>query len=124
MAKKKEKPAKIDGLSMDDAKRIKDAIRKAWQWSHMWRLVKKRCERRIEGSAEVYYACENPLCQDFGALIPKIYVDHITPAGSPISPGYIERMFVPSSKLQGLCKRCHAKKTREEKKAMKLKEER
>lgn len=108
--KKKEKVEKIDGLSMDDAKRIKNAVRQAWHWSHAWRLVKKRCT----GSDGFAY-CENKKCESFGKPVPKIFVDHIEPSGSPIAPGYIERMFVPSVKLQGLCKKCHDRKTREEK---------
>lgn len=118
--KRKEKPVKVDGLSSADAKRIKNAVRQVWHWSHMWRLVKKRCEVQHEG--HTFSRCENPLCPDAGALLPKIYVDHIEPAGSPLSPGYIERMFVSSDKLQGLCKKCHAKKTREEKKLEELAE--
>lgn len=107
---KKPKPEKFDGLSMDDARRITSAVRQAWQWSHMWRLVKKRCTKE-----DGFSYCENEKCESFGKPVPKVFVDHIEPAGSAISPGYIERMFVPSSRLQGLCKRCHDKKTREEK---------
>lgn len=107
---KKEKPVKIDGLSMDDAKKIKNAVRQAWQWSHMWRLVKARCKG--EGGFDY---CENKDCETYGKPVPKVFVDHIEPAGSPIAPGYIGKMFCPSSGLQGLCKKCHAKKTKEDK---------
>ena len=62
---------------------------------------------------EGFGICENPKCR---ARVPKLYVDHVTPIGK-IDAGFIERLWCPSKKLQAWCRRCHAKKTREEAKA-------
>jgi len=46
-------------------------------------------------------------------MVPKIYVDHIQAVGD-VDEGFLKRMFVPSTELQGLCKQCHDKKTKAE----------
>jgi hypothetical protein len=47
----------------------------------------------------------------------EVEVDHIEPTGSlncyEDLPGFVERMFVPSSKLRVVCKPCHRKITNE-----------
>jgi 5-methylcytosine-specific restriction endonuclease McrA len=48
----------------------------------------------------------------------QVQVDHITPAGSLKAfkdlPGFCERLFCGVDGLQLLCKSCHTKKTKEE----------
>lgn len=114
MAKRKPKPEQIDGLSPNDLKRIHQHVRKVWSWSHPWRLVKKRTLH-----ADGFSRCENAKCEVRGKPVPKIFVDHIEPVGEIGGPNYIKRMFLPSRFLQGLCKKCHDAKTREENKASK-----
>lgn len=100
----KKKPEKIDGLSPDDIKKLRSAIRQVWSWSHARRLCVKRATDHTTGFAT---------CEQCFAIVAKVFPDHITPCGE-LDGGYIERMFVPSSGLQALCKKCHAKKTRQE----------
>lgn len=104
---KKAKPERIDGLGPQECKLLVRAVRQAWQWSHAWRLVKKRTMHE-----DGFPRCENKRCPKRGKPVPKIFVDHISPVGGPHKPHYIKRMFVPSSQLQGLCKKCHDAKTK------------
>lgn len=107
---RKPKIEKVDGLGPDDIKKIRAAIRQVWQWSHAPRLVVKRCT-----DAGGFGVCEK--CE---GRCPKVKVDHIKPVGD-VDEGFIARLFVPSTKMQGLCKRCHDAKTKEERKANKPK---
>lgn len=50
-----------------------------------------------------------------------MFVDHINRVGD-VDAGFIERMFVPSNKLQGLCHKCHGLKTKQERKLAKTQE--
>lgn len=110
MAKKKApKEPPIDGLSSNDLKRINQHVRKVWQWSTPWRLAKKRVT-----DDQGYVYCEGKSCPYKGDSVPKVFVDHIEPVGEIGGPDYIKRTFVPSAKLQCLCKRCHDKKTKAE----------
>jgi hypothetical protein len=59
--------------------------------------------------------CEHKKCEHRGGPVPKVFVDHIEAVGEICGPDWLERMFIPSSKLQALCKQCHDKKTRIEK---------
>jgi hypothetical protein len=107
MAKKTSKKVeKIDGLGPEDIKKIRAAIRQVWAWSHPRRLVVKRCE--IAGG---FSKCEQ--CKKKCA---KIFVDHIKVMGDLLAPDYILRMWTPSKNLQGLCKKCHDDKTKDERK--------
>ena len=90
-----------DGFNDQDIKRIIPALRKVWSWSFSRRLVVKRCLLK-----NGFSKCEHCLKK-----CPKIFVDHIEAVGS-FGVGYIERLFVPSSQLQGLCKNCHKEKTK------------
>lgn len=110
---KKSKPRKIDGLSPDDLKKIHKAVRQVWSWSYPWRLAKKRALR-----PDGFYECESLWCSQAGQPVPKVFVDHVKPVGKVGGPDYIARMFIPSSQLQCLCKRCHDEKTRDERKAL------
>lgn len=102
MAKKKLQ--KIDGLGPKELQQIRSAIRLVWQRSKARQLIIKQCTDD-EGF---------PFCLKCKKRAPKIFVDHIEPAGEVLSPNYLVRMFCPSSGLQGLCKKCHAPKTRHE----------
>lgn len=104
MARKKLE--KVDGLGPEDTKRLRSAIRQVWSWSHARRL----CVRRATNHETGFATCE--IC---GTVVAKVFPDHIKPVGE-FSEGFVERMFCPSSGLQALCRKCHGKKTREERK--------
>ena len=100
--KRKEKKTDTDGLGPKELRRIRTALRQVWSWSLAHRLVRKRCQ--ILGTD--FARCEK--CKQRAA---KVYVDHINRLGA-VDKGFIERLFVPSAKLQGLCRACHGAKTR------------
>lgn len=102
---------KIDGLGPDDIKKIRSALRRVWGFSYPRRLVKERCIGP-DGF---------PRCEKCKQKVPTIHVDHIKNVGD-VDEGFIKRLFVPSKKLQALCKQCHNKKTYAERKAKRLKE--
>lgn len=107
MAKKTEK---IDGLSADDIKKIRSAVRRVWAWSNPRRLAMARVIQQ-----DGFSKCEN--CKK---VAPKIFIDHIVAVGD-LDGGFIERLFCPSSGLQALCKKCHNEKTKEERRQLKSK---
>lgn len=109
MAKNKNK-SKIDGLGPDDIKKIRAAVRKVWTWSQAYRIAKKR--NLGPGGF--------PICEKCRKKAPKTYVDHLVNVGA-VDGGFIYRMFVPSSKLQNLCKKCHQAKTNKERAEMRRK---
>lgn len=94
---------KIDGLSAKDVEKIRRAIRQVWSWSWPRRLVVKRCLLPNGFSR----------CEQCKIKCAKIYVDHIERVGD-VDGGFIARLFVSSSKLQGLCNDCHKLKTKQE----------
>jgi len=100
---KKRTEQRTDGLSAGDVEKIRKAIRQVWMWSWPRRLVIKRCLTK-DGFSK---------CEQCGKKCPKVAVDHIERVGL-VDAGFIERLFCPSSKLQGLCKDCHRLKTNEE----------
>ncbi len=108
MAKRRSKPKieKFDGLNDQDKKNIRRVLRQAWSWSYSRRLVVKRCTL-----PNGFARCEK--CRE---RCPIVKVDHIKQVGD-VGPNYIAKLFVPSNKMQGLCKKCHDKKTKEERKA-------
>ena len=106
MAKKKNQP--IDGLGPKEIAKIRSAVRQVWHRCKARQLVVKRCKNEAG-----YYVCEQ--CKE---QTPEIKIDHIQNVGD-VDEGFILRMFVPSDKLQGLCKACHNEKTKEERKALK-----
>ena len=112
MAKRKNPP--FDGLGPDDLKKIHKALGQVRKWSYPVRLVQKRCIGK-----DGFPRCENPKCLKKGKPVPKIQVDHIEPIGEIGGPNYIQKMFVSSHKLQGLCHDCHKIKTKQEKKSKK-----
>lgn len=109
MPKKKE--PKIDGLCSADLKKIHSAVRRVWQWSKPWQIAKKRSV-----GADGFPRCENANCPQKGMPVAKVYIDHIDPVGEIGGADYITKMFIPSWKLQCLCKKCHAIKTAKERK--------
>lgn len=102
---KKIKWEKIDGLGPKEIHGLIKVIRQRWSWSTARKIC---CDRATD--KEGFGHCE--LCK---AKVPKVYADHKKRCGQ-WDNGYIDRMFCPSSGLQALCKKCHAKKTRQEKK--------
>jgi hypothetical protein len=107
---KAQKTERIDGLSPKDIEKIRKAIRQVWQWSHMWFLVRKRCLLPNGFSR----------CEKCKQRCPKVFVDHKNPVGD-VDSGFIDRLFCPSKDLQGLCKKCHDDKTKQERKDAKAK---
>lgn len=103
VVKKKEKAKPVDGLGIYEKTKLRNAIRQIWQRSKARQLVIKRCTGK-DGFLR---------CEECKAKTPKIQVDHIKPAGE-LDGGFIERLFVPSDKMRGLCKTCHAPKTKAE----------
>lgn len=106
---KKPKKEIPDGLSPKLKQQYHSAIRRVWQWSKMRRLAVKRAT-----GEDGFIHCE--MCEQ---VTPKAFVDHIKPCGDIFSPGYMERLNVPSKGLQVLCGSCHRAKTKEERKAKK-----
>lgn len=105
MGKRKINAEKVDGLSSDDIKKIRAAIRQVWSWSHPRRLCVARCTGK-DGFAR---------CEQCHKKCPKIFVDHVLNVGE-VDAGFIGRLFTPSKNLQGLCKKCHSLKTNQERK--------
>lgn len=106
MAKKKKiNVPKIDGRTPEQNAKIRIAVRQVWSWSYQRKLVIERCTG-FDGF---------PFCELCGERCPKVFVDHIKNVGD-VDEGFLDRMFVPSKYLQGLCKPCHGKKTNEERK--------
>ncbi len=106
MAKKRAE--KIDGISPKDIERIRRAVRQVWSWSTPRRICIERAT-----DAKGFGRCE--LCN---SKVPKLFADHKLNVGE-VDAGFIERMFVPSKYLQALCKKCHDKKTRDERAQLK-----
>lgn len=106
MAKKKVK-VKTDGYGPEERRKISAAIRQVWQRSYARRLCVKRAS--LPGD---YFRCE--LC---GLQVPKVHIDHKEPAGTIAEPGFIERLFCPSDRLQAICPTCHGAKTKIERAA-------
>lgn len=104
MAKKKH--AKTDGLGPREIEQIRNAVRLVWQRCFARSLVIKRCLNKETGFSN---------CEACNAVVAKVKVDHIKNVGK-VDEGFITRMFVPSSKLQGWCDKCHNKKTAQERK--------
>lgn len=105
---KKNRP--VDGFGPSEIARVRSAVRSVWQYSLARRLVISRCTHE-----DGYTYCEK--CKE---RCPKLFVDHIEKVGD-LDGGWLKRMFVPSSELQGICKPCHTAKTKEEKRLAKNK---
>ena len=118
-SKKKKEKAKMQdgGLGPAEIAKIRQANRQLWQRSSLARkLVVKRCLRPDGFST----------CEQCNQTCPKVAVDHTNKVGL-VDSGYLERLWVSSNEMKGLCKSCHDKKTAQERKedaamAKKLKE--
>lgn len=97
------KVEKIDGLSGEDIRKLRIAIRQVWSWSYPRKLCVKRCT-----GPDGFFVCE--LCK---SRSPKIQIDHVVKVGD-VDEGFIARLFCPSSGLRGLCLECHRKRTNDE----------
>lgn len=103
MAKKK-KIERTDGLGAHEKAKLRIAIRQVWHRCLARKLTVDRCTDK-DGFAS---------CEECGKKkLPKVTIDHVDPVGE-VGPGFIERMFVPSAQLRGLCKDCHRAKTNDE----------
>lgn len=87
---------KVDGLGPFELRRIRSALRKVWVFSYARKLVVQRCT-----DAQGF-----PKCEKCRQRCPKIEVDHVQPCGV-VDGGFIARLFVPSSRMRGLCHECH-----------------
>lgn len=110
MKNKKLKPT--DGLGPLEIKKIRTALRLVWHRSRARKLCVDRCVGK-DGFA---------VCEKCKKKTPALKVDHIIPCGA-VDGGFIDRLFCPSSELQGFCKQCHDEKTALEKRAAKKKKE-
>lgn len=112
-SKKKEKATAIDGWGSVEKKKVRNAVRQIWQRSKQWRMVKARCT-----GEDGFYVCEG--C---GSTVPRISVDHTIAIGDIEDPGFLERLFVSSEGLKGLCDPCHKPKTKKDNAETKAKKE-
>lgn len=99
---------------------IRSALRAAWsRWPPKYKLL---AEARREYNGPNKRLKWEFLCNGCQTYHPQknVSVDHIVPAGSLRSfediGSFCERLFVAEDKLQVLCKVCHDKKTKEERK--------
>ncbi|CAN5426506.1 hypothetical protein BH11ARM1_BH11ARM1_14260 [soil metagenome] len=110
LMKMAKKPKQItDGYGPEERKRIHSAIRQVWQRCTARRIAARRCALPGDFSR----------CEVCTAMVPKIHIDHIVPAGTIADAGFVERLFCPSSGLQGMCPTCHKAKTAVERAMMK-----
>ena len=109
---KKLKPEVPDGMTPKLKSQYSNAIRRVWMWSKMRRLAVKRAT-----GEDGFMYCENKKCKK---QTPKAHVDHIIPCGDVTSPGYFDRLNVPSKDLQVLCPKCHHAKSKHDKKKSQL----
>ena len=107
---KSRKLKKSDGWGPLEIKKVRSALRLVWQRSYARKLVVERCTR-----ADGFTYCET--C---GRMTPSLKVDHIVNCGE-LDGGFLKRLFVPSSGLQGLCRECHNEKTKAERRESRLK---
>ena len=101
----KKKIIKTDGIGPHEIKKIRNALRLVWHRSYARSLVVRRC---TDHRGWLY-------CERCHKKTPQLKVDHIEKVGD-VDQGFVSRLFCPSTKLQGLCKKCHNTKTKEERK--------
>lgn len=97
-------PPHDGGLSAKQIKQLRSAIRQVWSWSP----ARKICIARAT-DAKGFGHCE--ICKK---KVPKLFADHLKACGGVLAPDYLPRMFGSSKTLQAICKKCHDRKTREE----------
>ena len=119
MAKKKiakvKKPRKIKKYNLKS--RITSALRKVWRYYPERTKVLKRCETgehylKISKGTGKEYKAPYYKCEECGSKEEKIQIDHIDPIvnynGFQDWNTYIQRMFIDSEYMRGLCKSCHS----------------
>lgn len=94
----------IDGVTRKEIERIRRAVREVWMWTSFPRRL---CLKRA------MHADGFPRCEACKEKVVKVYADHIHNVGD-VDAGFIDRMWVSSKNLQAICKKCHDRKTREE----------
>jgi hypothetical protein len=94
---------KFDGLGPHEIKKIRAAVRQVWHRSYSRKLVVLRCT----GKDGFFY------CEKCKKKTPVLKVDHIKKVGD-VDEGFLKRLFCASKFLQGLCKKCHDMKTKQE----------
>ncbi len=104
----KKKKELTDGFNEKDKERVRIALRKVWAWSYS----RKLCLERAIGPDGF------SICEQCKTKAPKVYPDHIKPIGE-VDTLIIERMFIPSTQMQALCKKCHGEKTKRDNKKIK-----
>lgn len=104
----RKKLEKTDGLGPLEIKKIRTALRLVWHRSFARSLVVERC---LDSKGF-------PRCEKCNCRTPALKVDHVEKVGD-VDSGFIERLFAPSMFLQGLCKKCHDEKTKEERRKAK-----
>ena len=104
---------------------IRSALRQKSRWWKPITQCKQNAKRPYKGinkRQKFEYQCNK--CKKW---FPdkQINIDHISPAGelnkADDLPGFVERLFVEESGLQGLCQNCHNEKTKQEKEQLKIK---
>ena len=94
------------GLGPAEIAKIRQANRQLWQRSSLARkLVVKRC-LLPDGFSK---------CEECNQVCAKVAVDHTEKVGA-VDGGYLERLWVSSNEMKGLCAQCHSKKTAQERK--------
>jgi len=92
------------GLGPAEIAKIRQANRQLWQRSSLARkIVVKRC-LQPDGFSK---------CEQCSEICAKIAVDHTNKVGA-VDGGYLDRLWVSSNEMTGLCKKCHDAKTKEE----------
>lgn len=101
MGRRNQRQDKIDGLGPREVEDIRKAVRQVWHRSKARGLCVKRCIGKDGFS----------YCEKCKQRAPKVTIDHIVEVGL-VDGGFLERMFIPSKGLQGLCHKCHNDKTK------------
>lgn len=94
--------------------KIRSALRQVWRWSH----ARKECLKRSKIAGASAW-----LCETCGKPSRDVDVDHVNPVGS--TPGargsegktwdeFMRKLFCTAEELQVLCKKCHEKRTSEQ----------
>jgi len=85
------------GLGPAEIAKIRQVNRQLWQRSSLARkIVVKRC-LLSDGFSK---------CETCGEVCPKVAVDHTIKVGD-VDGGFLDRLWVSSNEMTGLCKRCH-----------------
>lgn len=100
-----------------DISKLVTASRDIWRQSEIYHIVKRRSR---DPNRTGWFKCSN--CNESREVI---RVDHISPIGKQpkclLGFGeWLEKLFCPETNLSGICVDCHKKKTKSERKKIKL----